>query len=220
MKNSIRVHQLGQSLWLDNINRSALINGELEKWIKNGIIWGVTSNPSIFQKAITSSDAYTASIHALSWAGLGAEDIYEKVVLQDIRATADLLYPVYKKTEKKDGYVSIEVNPDLANNPQETIDEAERLWNLVGRPNVMIKIPATEAGIFSIRKTIAKGINVNVTLIFSLDRYKQVINAYFSGLEDRISAGGDISFIHSVASFFVSRIDSKTDRALEELIKN
>ncbi|HUV16700.1 MAG TPA: bifunctional transaldolase/phosoglucose isomerase, partial [Pelolinea sp.] len=211
---------LGQSLWLDNINRSALINGELEKWIKNGIVWGVTSNPSIFQKAITSSDAYTATIQAMSWAGLGVEDIYGKVVLQDIRATADLLYPVYKKTEKKDGYVSIEVNPDLANNTQETIDEAERFWNLVGRPNVMIKIPATEAGIFSIRKTIAKGINVNVTLIFSLERYKQVINAYFSGLEDRISAGGDISFIHSVASFFVSRIDSKTDRALEELIKN
>jgi transaldolase/glucose-6-phosphate isomerase len=220
MKNSVQLHEIGQSFWLDNIDRRALINGEMDKMVIDGKIWGVTSNPSIFQKAITSSNVYQSHIQAMTWLGLNAQKIYEELVIRDIRDTADILLPVYEKSGRKDGYVSIEVDPDLADEAEETAAEAERLWKLVSRPNVMIKIPATDAGIFAIRETIAKGINVNVTLIFSVNRYREVIDAYFSGLELRITSGMDISGIHSVASFFISRIDSKVDKILENMTKN
>lgn len=215
MNNSVQIHDIGQSFWLDNIDRQALINGELKKMITDGIIWGVTSNPSIFQKTIMNSNVYQPHIQSMSWVGLDAKEIYERLVLRDIRSVADLLLPVYEMTNKKDGYVSIEVDPDLADKGPETAAEAERLWKLADRPNVMIKIPATDAGIFAIRETIAKGINVNVTLIFSVETYTRVIDAYFAGLEKRISRGEQISNIHSVASFFISRMDSKVDKILE-----
>ena len=220
MKNSVQLHEIGQSFWLDNIDRRALINGELDKKVHDGKIWGVTSNPSIFQKAITSSNVYQFYIQAMSWLGLNDQKIYEELVIRDIRDTADILMPVYEITGRKDGYVSIEVDPDLADKAEETAAEAERLWKLVDRPNVMIKIPATDAGIFAIRETIAKGINVNITLIFSVNRYREVIDAYFSGLERRIASSLEISGIHSVASFFISRIDSKVDKIMEDMIKN
>jgi transaldolase/glucose-6-phosphate isomerase len=220
MKNSVQLHEIGQSFWLDNIDRRALINGEMEKKVHDGIVWGVTSNPSIFQKAITSSHVYQSHIQAMSWLGLNTQKIYEELVIRDIRDTADILIPVYEITGRKDGYVSIEVDPDLADKAEETAAEAERLWKLVDRPNVMIKIPATDAGIFAIRETIGKGINVNITLIFSVNRYREVIDAYFSGLERRIASSLEISGIHSVASFFISRIDSKVDKIMEDMIKN
>lgn len=220
MKNSVQLHEIGQSFWLDNIDRLAMINGEMEKMVNDGKIWGVTSNPSIFQKAITSSHVHQSHIQAMSWLGLSARNIYEELVIRDIRDTADKLLPVYERTGNKDGYVSIEVDPDLADKAEETAAEAERLWKLVNRPNVMIKIPATDAGIFAIRETIAKGINVNVTLIFSVNRYREVIDAYYSGLEQRIATGMEISNIHSVSSFFISRIDSKVDKILEEMLSN
>lgn len=217
MKNSVQIHEIGQSFWLDNIDRQTLINGELKKMIMDGVIWGVTSNPSIFQKAITTSNVYRSHIQAMSWAGLDAKEIYERLVIRDIRSVADLLLPVYEITNKKDGYVSIEVDPELADKGPETAAEAERLWKLADRPNVMIKIPATDAGIFAIRETIAKGINVNVTLIFSVETYARVIDAYIAGLEERISKRQPISNIHSVASFFISRMDAKVDKLLEAL---
>jgi len=220
MNNSIQLHEIGQSVWLDNIDRRVLINGEMSRMVEEGHIWGVTSNPSIFQKAITSSQGYQSRIQAMSWLGLNAKQIYEGLVVRDIRDTADILLPIYEKTGRKDGYVSIEVDPDLADKAEETTTEAERLWKLVDRPNVMIKIPATDAGIFAIRETIAKGINVNVTLIFAVNRYKEVIDAYYSGLERRTDTGMEISGIHSVASFFISRIDGKVDKILGEMIAN
>ncbi|MBM3137923.1 MAG: bifunctional transaldolase/phosoglucose isomerase, partial [Chloroflexi bacterium] len=218
MNNSGQLHEIGQSVWLDNIDRRALIHGEMSRMVEEGQIWGVTSNPSIFQKAITSSLVYQSHIQAMSWVGLNAQRIYEELVIRDIRDTADILLPIYEKTAKKDGYVSIEVDPDLAYKAEKTAAEAERLWKLVDRPNVMIKIPATDAGIFAIRETIAKGINVNITLIFSVKRYLEVIDAYCDGLERRITNGSDISGIHSVASFFISRIDGKVDKLLQEMI--
>ena len=219
MNISVQLYKIGQSLWLDNIDRQAVIRGEMENMVKNGVIWGVTSNPTIFQKAIASSNAYRAQIQCMSWMGLDSQQIYERLVVDDVCQVADILAPIYEKTSKKDGYVSIEVNPELADKTEETVEEAERLWKLIGKPNVMIKIPATDAGIFAIRKTLARGINVNVTLIFSRERYQQVVDAYYGGLEDRIAEGKDISQIHSVASFFVSRIDTKVDSRLDEIIK-
>ena len=198
------------------LDRQALIDGDLGKMITDGVVWGVTSNPSIIQKAITTSNVYRSPIQAMSWQGLDVRKIYEELVIKDIRNTADILLPVYKETNRKDGYVSIEVDPGLADKSPETVSEAERLWQLVDRPNLMIKIPATDAGIFAIKETIAKGINVNITLIFSVEVYKRVIGAYFAGLEERFDKGQDISTIHSVASFFISRIDTKVDRILEE----
>lgn len=212
------LNQIGQSIWYDNIQRDLLEDGTLCKYIEDGLISGVTSNPTIFEKAILGSDSYQDALQAMAWAGLHEEYTYEKLVIGDIQAAADLFFELYEKTDGKDGYVSLEVSPLLAYDVQKTIDEAQRLWKIVDRPNLMIKIPATKEGIFAIRKSIANGINVNVTLIFSIKRYSDVINAYLSGLEDRVKQNKNIDRISSVASFFVSRIDTKIDERLQKMV--
>lgn len=209
---------LGQSLWYDNIQRRLLENGELAAMIARGDIRGVTSNPSIFHNAIAKSNDYDSALTPLAMSGWSSEQIFWQLAVEDIRAACDLFRPLYEQTDGVDGYVSLEVSPYLANDTEGTISQAKHLWQVVDRPNLMIKIPATKAGIPAIRRAIAEGINVNVTLIFSLERYQEVMDAYLSGLEDRLLAGGEIERIHSVASFFVSRVDTKIDPKLKTLM--
>lgn len=209
--------EIGQSIWLDYIRRSFIASGELEGLINLGIR-GMTSNPTIFEKAIQGSTDYDQDIEDLVSDGLNVQDIYERLAIDDIQKSADLLLPVYEATRGTDGYVSLEVNPKLAHETQATISEAKRLWAAVERPNLMIKIPATLAGLPAIRQALADGVNVNVTLIFSLTRYNQVIEAFLGGLEERIANEKSVDGIASVASFFVSRVDSKVDKQLEEII--
>jgi transaldolase len=212
--------KLGQSLWYDNIQRRLLEKnpdgsiGELAAMIERGDIRGVTSNPSIFHNAIAKSHDYDPMLTTLAHSGLDAEHIFWQLAIEDIHAACDLFLPLYHETSGGDGYVSLEVSPYLANDTEGTVAQAKDLWKKVNRPNLMVKIPATQAGIPAIRQAIAAGINVNVTLIFSIERYKAVMDAYQSGLEDCLLAGGDIENIHSVASFFVSRVDSKIDPKL------
>lgn len=212
-----RITQLGQSIWYDNIQRNLLKSGELAGMIQRGDIRGVTSNPTIFQKAIAKSDDYNDVIQTMSWAGKDAEQIFYQLAIQDIRSAADLFLPLYIDSNNMDGYVSLEVSPYLAHNTEQTIYEAKRLWQEVNRPNLMIKIPATLAGIPAIKEVIASGINVNVTLIFSIERYEQVIEAFMQGIETRINSNLPVSHIASVASFFVSRVDSKVDALLKDI---
>jgi transaldolase / glucose-6-phosphate isomerase len=205
---------IGQSLWYDNIQRRLLENGELKGMITRGEIRGVTSNPSIFHNAIAKTGDYDSALTPLAWAGRNAEEIFWELAIEDIQAACDLFRPLYDGTLGGDGYVSIEVSPYLAHETDQTIEQARSLWERVDRPNLMVKIPATLEGVPAIRKTIASGVNVNVTLIFSLARYAQVMDAYLSGLEDRLEAGLPIDMLASVASFFVSRVDSKVDKLL------
>lgn len=207
---------LGQSVWYDNIRRALLESGELQALIDAGVR-GVTSNPSIFEKAIAGSTDYDEDLHRLVDEGKPVEAIYEALALEDIRRTADLLRPRYDQTRRLDGYVSLEVSPTLAHDTQGTIEEARRLFEVLDRPNVMIKVPATPAGIPAIETLIAAGINVNVTLIFSLSSYEAVAEAYLRGLEIRAERGDDLSGVASVASFFVSRVDAAVDWALEAI---
>ena len=215
-----QVNQVGQSLWYDNIERKLLRDGSLADMIERGEIRGITSNPSIFNKSISQSTEYDQDIQQLTEQGLSREDIYERLAIQDIQDAADLFEPLYNQTNGADGYVSLEVDPYLANQTLETISEAQKLWKRVDRPNLMIKIPATLEGLPAITETIAAGINVNVTLIFSLDRYQEVIDAYLAGLEKRTAEGHSIAEIASVASFFISRIDTKVDNKLENLLES
>jgi len=210
---------LGQSLWYDNIQRSLLLNGELAAMIKRGNIRGVTSNPSIFHAAIAKSTDYDSALLTLAWAGWNAEGIFWQLAVEDIQAACDLFLPLYNETDGGDGCVSIEVSPYLAHETDETVEQAKALWERVNRPNLMIKIPATKEGLPAIRKAISSGINVNVTLIFSLARYAEVMEAYLSGLEDRLAKNQPIDRIASVASFFISRVDSKVDKLLPEASK-
>lgn len=212
-----KLHTLGQSLWYDNIQRQLLLNGELNKLIQQGEIRGVTSNPTIFNNAIAKSTDYDSALKPMAWAGWSPEQIFDQLAIEDIRAAADLFLPLYRETHSADGYVSLEVNPRLAYDTDRTLAEANRLWNLVQRPNLMIKIPATAQGIPAIRNAIASGINVNVTLIFSIERYQEVIEAFMGGLEDRLRNGLSINNVASVASFFISRLDTKVDALLEIL---
>ncbi len=209
-----KLHDLKQSLWYDNIQRRLLVNGELEQMISAGMIRGVTSNPTIFHNAISKSSDYDAALKPMAWSGWSASQIFHQLAVEDIQRAADLFAPLYEQTGGGDGYVSLEVNPLLANDADASVAEVGRLWNIVGRPNLMVKIPATKAGIPAIRQAIADGINVNVTLIFALERYQEVIDAYLSGLEDRLQKGLPIDHVASVASFFVSRVDTKVDRML------
>ena len=209
---------LGQSLWYDNIERRLLENGVLAGMINRGDIRGLTSNPSIFNNAIAKSNDYDSALIPMAWAGHSDEMILEQMMTEDIERVADLLRPLFDKTHGGDGFVSLEVRPDLAYDTEKTIAEAQRLWNKVNRPNLMIKIPATKPGLPAIRQSIAAGININITLIFSIKRYKDVMDAYLSGLEDRIKEGKPVDQINSVASFFISRIDSKVDKYLEPII--
>ncbi len=211
-----KLTQLGQSLWLDNIQRKQLENGELKAMIERGDIRGMTSNPTIFNNAIAKSKDYDAALKSMSWAGWDAEKIFWQLAIEDIRAACDLFSPLYEETNGGDGYVSLEVSPYIANDTDATIAQVEQLWARVRRPNLMVKIPATKAGIPAIRKAISVGINVNVTLIFSLQRYAEVMEAYLSGLEEHLAAGHSVQHIASVASFFVSRVDFKIDPRLPE----
>ncbi len=206
--------QLGQSVWYDNISRALLDSGDMQALIDDGVV-GVTSNPSIFEKAIAKSDDYDAAIGELAQAGKTTNEIYEALTLADIGAAADLLKPVYDKTGGVDGYISLEVSPTLARDTEGTIAEARRLFTALSRPNIMIKVPATPQGIPAIETLTAEGININVTLIFSLSSYEGVMIAYITGLEKRLAAGQPIDHISSVASFFVSRVDTAVDKALD-----
>ncbi len=212
-----KLHELGQSVWYDNIERKLLNDGTLAGMISRGEIRGITSNPSIFNKAISQSSEYDEEIKELTNKGFSKEQIYEQLAIRDIQAAADLFLPLYDKTGGGDGYVSLEVSPYLAHDTEQTIQDAKRLWNTVDRPNLMVKIPATQEGLPAITESIADGININVTLIFSLDRYQEVREAYLAGLERRVSRGDSIENIASVASFFISRIDTKVDQNLDSL---
>lgn len=213
-----KLHSLGQSLWYDNIERRLINNGDLKLMIKSNKIRGMTSNPSIFNKAITQSNDYDDELIPLVKAGKTKEEIYEHLVITDIKAACDLFRPLYDKTNGGDGYVSLEVNPYLANDSVKTVEEAKRLWKLVDRPNLMVKIPATLNGLSAIAEAVSAGININITLIFAIERYEAVVNAYLSGLEKRVSSGTSIGNVSSVASFFVSRIDSNVDTRVDKII--
>ncbi len=218
MSSVAKLHLLGQSIWYDNIRRALIKDGTFKGLIGRREIFGMTSNPSIFQKAITNSQDYDDDLQSMSLAGLESEEIFYRLAVRDIQDAADLFLPLYESTGGADGFVSLEVNPHLAQNPEATIEEARLLWQIVNRPNLMIKIPATKAGLPAITEAIASGINVNVTLIFSRKRYIDVMEAYLKGLEQRLSAGQDISRVASVASFFVSRLETKVDDRLDAII--
>jgi len=208
------INQLGQSIWYDNIRRSLLDSGEFQKLIQAGVS-GVTSNPTIFDKAIRGSTDYDAGLQRLLDADEPVHKVFEALALEDIGRTADLLRPIFDRTHGVDGYVSLEVDPNLAYDTPNTISEAKRLFAVLGRPNVMIKVPATPAGYPAAETLIGQGINVNVTLMFSMAQYEATAEAYLMGLEQLAERGGDLSQVASVASFFVSRVDTYVDRALE-----
>jgi len=217
--NPIRVlREVGQSVWLDFIHRGLLRSGDLGRLVADDGVAGVTSNPTIFEKAISGSADYDATIADLAGAGKSAGEIYQALVVEDIRGAAEVLRPVFDETRGADGYVSVEVSPLLAHDAAGTIQEVRRWSALVDRPNVMVKIPATAEGIPAIEEMIAEGRNINITLIFSLAMYRQVIEAYLRGLERRIASGGALHTVASVASFFVSRIDTEADKRLERRI--
>jgi transaldolase len=207
--------EFGQSPWNDNLTR-ALATGGLRELVDEHGIRGVTSNPTIFEKAMASGSDYDAQLREVTASGASPVDAYWDLVTTDIAHAADLLRPCFDELDGADGFVSVEVAPDLAHDTDGTIAQAKELWDRLDRPNVMIKIPATEAGIPAIAATLAAGVNVNITLIFGLDRYAQVMEAFFEGFEQRIANGDDVAQLASVASFFVSRVDTETDRRLPE----
>ncbi len=214
------LQKYGQSVWLDYIRRSLITSGELQQMVDSGEVWGVTSNPSIFEKAIAGSTDYDAALTAIeNRQDKDVMSLYEELAIADIQATADILRPVYEQTNKRDGYISLEVSPYIAYDTDKTIAEARRLWQAVGRSNLMIKVPATPAGILAIEQLISDGINVNVTLLFSQEVYEQVANAYITGLEALATKGGDVSQVASVASFFISRIDTAIDNLITARLK-
>jgi len=209
----------GQSPWLDFIRRNILLNGDLKKMIANDGLRGMTSNPAIFEKAITAGDDYNDIIHAQNAKSSSAMALYEKIAIRDVQDAADIFRAVNTETKGRDGYVSLEVSPNLAFDSQATIEEARRLWKTVSRPNVMIKIPATPQGLPAIRQALEEGININITLLFAQSAYEQVAEAFLAALEARAAKGQDISHIASVASFFVSRIDSLVDSKIDTTLK-
>jgi transaldolase/glucose-6-phosphate isomerase len=214
------LQKYGQSVWLDYIRRSLITSGELQRMVDSGEVWGVTSNPSIFEKAIAGSTDYEEALTAIeNRQDKDAMSLYEELAITDIQATADILRSVYEQTNKRDGYVSLEVSPYIAYDTEQTVAEARRLWQAVGRNNLMIKVPATPAGISAIEQLISDGINVNVTLLFSQEVYEQVANAYIAGLERLVAKGGDVSQVASVASFFISRIDTAIDNIINARLK-
>jgi transaldolase / glucose-6-phosphate isomerase len=213
------LQKYGQSVWLDYIRRNIILNGDLQKLIDQDGLRGITSNPSIFEKAIAGSNDYTDLLTQLGKQGLPTGQIYERIVVRDIQDSADKLLPVYKSTNRRDGYVSLEVSPTLARDTQGTIEEARRLWKAVNRPNIMIKVPGTPEGVEPVRRLTGEGLNINITLLFAQEAYIAVAEAYLDGLEAALKAGKDISGIASVASFFVSRIDTLVDSNIDEHLK-
>ncbi len=213
------LNRFGQSVWYDNVARGLIKDGTIKRLIEEDGVTGLTSNPTIFEKAITGSADYDDALRRLTSAGKDPYQTYEAVAVEDIQAVADLLRPVYDRTGALDGYACLEVAPTLANDTEATITDARRLWRELGRPNVMIKVPGTEAGLPAIEALIGEGINVNVTLLFDVDNYARVANAYIAGLERAVAAGRDLSRIASVASFFVSRVDTAVDNQIEAKLK-
>ena len=211
-----RLHDAGQSIWLDFIDRSILRNGDLQRRIRDDALTGMTSNPTIFEKALAEGHEYDDQLGGAP-AGMTALELFELVETSDVRDACDIFMPVYEHTNGGDGYVSIEVSPASANDASATVAEAQRLWSMVGRPNVMIKVPGTAEGSTAVRQLIAAGMNVNITLLFAIEAHRRVIDAYFAGLEDRLQAGKPIDRVASVASFFVSRVDTEIDKRLEAL---
>ena len=207
---------MGQSVWYDYIRRDLVEGGGLKKLIEEDGLVGMTSNPTIFAKAIEGSALYDDDVRGAT-AGETPGRIFESLAVKDVRGAADVFRPVFDARNGGDGFVSIEVQPGLARDTHGTIEEARRLWNETGRPNVMVKIPGTAEGIPAIRQCLAEGININITLLFSVPRYREVMEAYLSALEDRVKAGKPIDGIHSVASFFVSRVDTNADKKLDAL---
>ena len=221
MKNHplLKIKDYGQSIWMDYLDRELIESGELKQMIETCGLCGVTSNPAIFEKAIAGNRNYDADIEAGIRAGKSVQEIYESLIFEDIRNACDIFRPVYEQSGGRDGYVSIEVSPYLARDTQGTIDEALRFSRAIGRKNVMIKIPGTPEGFPAVEKAIAAGINVNITLLFSVDSYVEAASAYMGGLSARVAASQPIGNIHSVASFFLSRIDTKVDKLIERRLR-
>jgi transaldolase len=211
-----RLHDAGQSIWLDFIDRSILRNGELQRRIRDDALTGMTSNPTIFEKALAEGHLYDDQLAAAP-AGSTAMELFELVETTDVRDACDIFKPVFERAGGADGFVSIEVSPASANDADATVAEAQRLWATVDRPNVMIKVPGTEQGALAVRQLTAAGVNVNITLLFAIEAHRSVIEAYLAGLEDRVRAGKPIDRIASVASFFVSRVDTEVDKRLDAL---
>jgi transaldolase len=211
------LHESGQSIWLDNIDRTMLHNGDLERRIKHECLTGMTSNPTIFEKALAHGNAYDEQLQAAE-AGLSPSQLFELVETEDVRRAWELFAGVFTKTRGDDGYVSIEVSPGVSGDANATVEEARRLWKAVDRPNVMVKVPGTPEGAVAVKRLIAEGINVNITLLFAISAHDTVIDAYMSGLEERVKAGKAVDGIASVASFFVSRVDTEVDKRLDDLI--
>ncbi len=215
----VEIKQFGQSIWMDNLTRDMIQSGELKGLVENGGICGITTNPAIFEKAMMGNAIYDADIEAGVRAGKPIQKIYESLVFDDIRKACDIFKPIYDATDGLDGYVSIEVPPTIAHDTEATINEARRYYQEIGKENVMIKIPGTKAGLPAVEQVISEGINVNVTLLFSVDSYIETAWAYIRGLEKRAAQGEDISKISSVASFFLSRIDSNIDKKIDDKLK-
>ena len=219
-KNSLfRLKDFGVSVWCDELSRDMIRGGGLKNLMDEKAVVGVTSNPSIFQKAMSEGNAYDADIEKLAAKGKTAEEIFDALAIQDIREACGVLRPVYDATSGEDGYVSIEVLPSLAADTEATVEEAARYHREIAQPNLMVKIPATPQGIPAIRRMIARGKSINITLIFSVGRYAEVAEAYLSGLEEYAASGGDLAPVASVASFFVSRIDTETDRRIDAALE-
>jgi transaldolase len=212
-----QLHDVGQSIWLDSIDRRMLVDGELERRIRDDALTGMTSNPTIFQKALASSESYDEQLLGAEH-GLSPMQLFELVETTDVRDACDAFAGVFSSTRGADGYVSIEVSPGVSHSADATYDEACRLWKTVDRPNVMVKVPGTEEGALAVRRLTASGINVNITLLFAIEAHARVIEAYLAGLEDRVKAHQPIDGIASVASFFVSRVDTEIDKRLDALM--
>jgi transaldolase len=212
------LHDVGQSIWLDSIDRRMLHDGELDRRIREDALTGMTSNPTIFQKALASSNAYDDQIVSAEEDGLTSWELFELLETTDVRDACDSFAGVYSSTRGADGYVSIEISPGVSHNADAAVEEAHRLWKTVDRPNVMVKVPGTVEGAVAVRRLIAEGINVNITLLFAIEAHDRVIEAYMAGLEDRVKARQPIDGLASVASFFVSRVDTEIDKRLDALI--
>jgi len=210
------LHDAGQSIWLDFIDRTMLLDGSLERRLTDDVLTGMTSNPTIFQKALAEGTAYDEQLRRAR-AGLSGAELFELVETDDVRAACDVFADIYHGTNGADGYVSIEVSPGVAHDVAATVEEARRLWRTVGRPNVMVKVPGTVEGASAVRQLIAEGVNVNITLLFAVSAHERVIDAYLDALEERVRRGDSVDGIASVASFFVSRVDTEVDRRLDAI---
>src|SRR6266487_3932577 len=215
----LELKALGQSVWLDDIDRGQLLSGLFARLINEDGITGATGNPTIFEHSISNDTIYNEQMQQLIAEGKSPQEIYEGLAMTDVGMVADLLRPIYDRTDGQDGFVSIEVSPYLAHDTQGTLAEVRRFWHTIDRPNLMVKIPSTPAGVPAIRQALSEGININITLIFSIANYRQVVEAYLGALEERLARGENISHIASVASFFVSRVDVLVDKLLEDKIK-